>query len=184
MRGRRRGIFCRGGGGGCGRVVLEIGIGMGLVDWALLTVLLSRVAMWMVGLVGQFLRRIQRVGSVGLVWSRQSASQPTSSLCTPTYVVSLHLASPHAWREVLERTYMCLSSATTSFPVCRAKRSLCCCGGFGSVATIRAVSSFLSCGRDDAGSLLENAMPCFFGRRARDTPCFEVACSSSPGPIL
>ena len=46
-------------------MVLEIGIGMGLVDWALLTVLLSRVAMWMVGLVGQFLRRIQRVGSVG-----------------------------------------------------------------------------------------------------------------------
>lgn len=72
-------------------MVLGIGIGMGLVDWKLLAALLSRVATWIVGFAGRFLRQVRRLCSVGLVCLRQSASQPSSSLCMPTYVVSTAL---------------------------------------------------------------------------------------------
>jgi hypothetical protein len=80
----------------------------------------------------------------------------------PTYAVSSERES-----EVFlgGKTHICLSSATTVLPVGRAKRPFCGSWIWASETTM-AVSSLL-CGRDEDGSELEKAMPCFFGLRTR-----------------
>ena len=80
----------------------------------------------------------------------------------PTYAVSSELENKFS---LGGNTHICLSSATTVLPVCRAKRPFCTSWGWPSETTM-AVSSLL-CGRDEDASELEKAMPCFLGRRTR-----------------